>query len=145
MKVFKHLPHACRNFIKEDFANSLKSCLTKQDIELGTHVEHAISLMTQSIRFTDLLDSSKKVDSREYDEVSHEKYPELLAKLNSSLKDGYNMVTTKPMDLVLFDFAVTHILRITRVLKISKGNLLLIGLGGSGKTSLSVLSAYLME
>ena len=49
------------------------------------------------------------------------------------------------MDLVLFDFAVTHILRITRVLKISKGNILLIGLGGSGRRSLSILSAYLMD
>jgi len=49
------------------------------------------------------------------------------------------------MDLVLFDFAINHILRITRVLKISKGNILLIGLGGSGRASLSILSAYLME
>lgn len=49
------------------------------------------------------------------------------------------------MDLVLFDFAVSHILRITRVLKISKGNILLIGMGGSGRRSLSTLSAYLME
>jgi dynein heavy chain len=55
------------------------------------------------------------------------------------------VVSKKPMDLVLFDFAINHILRITRVLKISKGNILLIGLGGSGRTSLSILSAYLMD
>lgn len=92
-----------------------------------------------------MLDPGKRPENREYDEITHAKYPELLAKLNSSLRDGYNMSSTKPMDLVLFDFAVTHILRITRVLKISKGNLLLIGLGGSGRTSLSILSSYLME
>lgn len=37
------------------------------------------------------------------------------------------------MNLVLFDFAVMHVLRICRVLKMARGNAFLIGLGGSGR------------
>jgi dynein heavy chain len=91
-----------------------------------------------------MLDSSRNAHQREYDEVSKIKYSDLVSKLNESLR-GFNVISKKPMDLVLFDFAINHILRITRVLKISKGNILLIGLGGSGRTSLSILSAYLMD
>jgi dynein heavy chain len=143
MKVYKYLAIACRIHIKEDLPTCLRGCLTKKHEEAGEQVEHALDIMTEHIRFTDLLDPNKR--NREYDEVSKNRYSDLVQKLYTSLRDGYNVLSKKPMDLVLFDFAVTHILRITRVLKISKGNILLIGLGGSGRQSLSTLSAYLMD
>ena len=49
------------------------------------------------------------------------------------------------MDLVLFDYAVIHLLRLCRVLKMHKGNALLIGVGGSGRQSISYLAAFLMD
>lgn len=56
----------------------------------------------------------------------------LLKGLHSSL-DEYNLSNTNKMNLVLFDDAVEHILRICRVLKQPRGHIMLIGVGGSGK------------
>lgn len=76
----------------------------------------------------------------QYDEVTDE---EALMKNMQGYLEDYNMVNTQQMNLVLFQFAVQHISRICRVIKQPGGNVLLVGVGGSGRQSLARLAAFI--
>ncbi|XP_039357486.1 dynein heavy chain 17, axonemal isoform X15 [Mauremys reevesii] len=65
-----------------------------------------------------------------------------LNKLLVEALETYNEVNAV-MNLVLFEDAVSHICRINRILESPRGNALLVGVGGSGKQSLSRLAAYI--
>jgi len=65
----------------------------------------------------------------------------LLERLTEALRE-YND-TNAVMDLVLFQDAMQHVCRITRIISADAGHALLVGVGGSGKQSLSKLSSFI--
>jgi dynein heavy chain len=79
---------------------------------------------------------------RQYEEILD------LSKLQAAVEEQlatYNLMTDKPMDLVLFSFAVEHLLIIVRILKQPSGNALLVGVGGSGRQSLTKLATKISD
>ncbi|ESU37863.1 Dynein heavy chain [Giardia duodenalis] len=79
---------------------------------------------------------------RPYKEITD--IPALSHVLSDTLND-YNDQNSKQMNLVMFRDAISHLSRISRILRQPGGNCLLIGLGGSGRSSLARLSAFLAE
>ncbi|CAM9233990.1 unnamed protein product, partial [Laminaria digitata] len=70
-----------------------------------------------------------------------------LVKLRQTLEERLEDYNMEPklvsMQLVLFKDAVRHVARIHRVLGLKRGNLMLVGVGGSGRQSLTRLAAYI--
>ena len=57
--------------------------------------------------------------------------------------EDYNQVNTAQMKLVLFLDAVRHVSKISRIIRQPMGNALLLGVGGSGRQSLTRLAAHM--
>mmetsp|Transcript_43965 Transcript_43965/g.42560 ORF Transcript_43965/g.42560 Transcript_43965/m.42560 type:complete len:121 (+) Transcript_43965:2187-2549(+) len=104
------------------------------------NTEHDDLFVKDRIMFGDLL----KLDApiKLYEEIKDKN--KLLKVLNGMI-DDYNVGNSNKMNLVFFDDAIEHMLRIARVLRQPRGNIMLIGVGGSGKQSLIKLSSHLLE
>lgn len=113
--------------------NEDKLWFTKLIIELlnrcfRINFEHDTIFVKEKIMFGDLL----KLDApiKLYEEI---KDKNKLNKVLNGMLDDYNMSNSNKMNLVFFEDAIEHILRISRSLKQPRGNIMLIGVGGSGK------------
>eukprot|EP00116_Pleurobrachia_bachei_P000103 sb/3460365/ len=96
----------------------------------------------RSLLFGDYLSTLEEPDcvNRMYEEVPD--VQELTVVVESCLEE-YNNTHKTPMPLVVFRYFLEHLSRICRVLKVFGGNALLVGVGGSGRQSLTRLAAFM--
>ncbi|KAA0150075.1 hypothetical protein FNF29_05515 [Cafeteria roenbergensis] len=77
-----------------------------------------------------------------YEEASS--MDKVVHRLTEALED-YNMSHPTQMRLVFFRDAVEHVARVARILRQPRGNAMLVGVGGSGKQSLTRMACALAE
>ncbi|KAL0118214.1 hypothetical protein PUN28_009103 [Cardiocondyla obscurior] len=94
----------------------------------------------RNLIYCDFVDA--KADIRLYQEVSD---LEQIREIVETYLSEYNSMTRKPMNLVLFRFAIEHLSRIARVIKQPRSHALLIGVGGSGRQSLTRLASHICD
>ncbi|XP_027024931.2 dynein axonemal heavy chain 10 isoform X2 [Tachysurus fulvidraco] len=96
------------------------------------------SAMRDPILFGDYRTALTESEPRVYEDIQD--YDACKA-LFQELLEEYNENKTK-MNLVLFDDALDHLTRIHRIVRMDRGHALLVGVGGSGKQSLTKLAAF---
>ena len=118
--------------------------------KLGETCKDTFSLDFQSkvcvknlpLMFGSYLDYQQMPEKRAYKKIMEEEL--LQESMDYFLKD-YNQNSGSRMALVLFLNAMEHVSRIARIISQPYGNALLMGVGGSGRKSLTTLAVYVCD
>ena len=134
--------HECQRIFYDRMINEedqkwfLKQMAELSQRFLGQSVDEE-ALSTKPITFADFMKPDAEI--RFYEEVRDSN--KLVAVLDDLL-DTYNGTFPTQMNLVFFLDALMHCVRISRILRQPRGNAMLIGVGGSGKQSLTRMASF---
>lgn len=81
-------------------------------------------------------------EQRIYDEIIDLTEMELIVK---AYLNEYNGESKSPMNLIFFKNALEHLSRVCRILDMPRGNILLVGMGGTGRRSIVKFSTFIMN
>ncbi|XP_052045898.1 dynein axonemal heavy chain 12 [Apodemus sylvaticus] len=127
-----------RNVIKDHFKESFDTVFSHLRKENAPVTEEDL----RNLMFGDYMNPDLEGDDRVYIEI-----PDIhhFNEVVDQCLDEYNQTHKRRMNLVVFRYVLEHLSRICRILKQSGGNALLIGLGGSGRQSLTNLATSMAK
>lgn len=120
--------------------NKLKNLLN-EILQQHFQMEYKDHCMTRGETDAVFVDFLQAEDQSNYEEVND--FEALRKHMLSKLEAYNNQPKVTKMDIVLFRDAIIHVTKIYRVLKLPRGHVLLVGVGGSGRHSLTRLSSYI--
>ncbi|XP_027535085.1 dynein heavy chain 5, axonemal-like isoform X2 [Neopelma chrysocephalum] len=147
--------HECRRVIADRFISQNDKDWFEDTLEKIVSVEHGQNLFEDKcteLYFVDFLRDVPETTGDEPDDAElkapkiYEPIPSLdyLAERLQMFMQQYNeTVRGSKMDLVFFKDAIIHLIKISRIIRTPQGNALLVGVGGSGKQSLTRLASYI--
>ncbi|KAI1890876.1 hypothetical protein AGOR_G00158120 [Albula goreensis] len=106
--------------------------------EFGCSFEEVVP--TQPVLFGDFM--VPNASSKVYQLIEDK---EKLVTVMEEYMEDYNQISTSKMRLVLFMDAIQHVCRISRILRQPLGNALLLGVGGSGRQSLTKMATHMAD
>ncbi|XP_016084420.1 dynein heavy chain 6, axonemal [Sinocyclocheilus grahami] len=96
--------------------------------------------VNQPIIFGDFIKVGADKADRVYEDLTD---MEKIRQVLQDYLDDYNTTFAKETKLVFFQDAIEHVSRIARMIRQERGNALLVGVGGTGKQSLTRLAAHM--
>ncbi|XP_075717900.1 dynein axonemal heavy chain 6 [Rhinoderma darwinii] len=144
-QIFRLFCHECQRVFHDRLINSedkqyFNSMLSEMSSKhFGVQID-PIYFVTNPIIFGDFIKIGADKADRVYEDLTD------MEKIRSVLQDyldDYNMTNTKDVKLVFFQDAIEHVSRIARMIRQERGNALLVGVGGTGKQSLTRLATHI--
>ncbi|PKU48851.1 dynein heavy chain axonemal-like [Limosa lapponica baueri] len=147
--------HECRRVIADRFISQSDKDWFEDTMKKIAAAEHGQNLFedeSTELYFVDFLRDVPEATGDEPDDAElkapkiYELIPSLdyLAERLQMFMQQYNeTIRGSRMDLVFFKDAIIHLIKISRIIRTPQGNALLVGVGGSGKQSLTRLASYI--
>ncbi|XP_036933614.1 dynein heavy chain 6, axonemal [Acanthopagrus latus] len=144
-QIFRFFCHECQRVFHDRLVNNQDKTYFNTIVCEMASKYFSIDLdpsffLTQPIIFGDFIKVGAAKADRLYEDLTD--MDEVQAVLQHYL-DDYNMTYSKETKLVFFQDAIEHVSRIARIIRHERGNALLVGVGGTGKQSLTRLAAHM--